>query len=109
MAHDFADRAVAQQRNTDDEPQDVVCAPLAAWIVAGARRLQCMRNPLRIMRFDEECDAWPAVFAPLVYLFPRCLPSRSVTRAQAASTRLASSSDIDSMYDPTLAGSIAFP
>src|SRR5262249_23218887 len=34
MTHDFADRAVAQQRHPDDEPHDVLRGQLASAIVA---------------------------------------------------------------------------
>src|SRR5262249_58461763 len=61
MAHDFADRAVAQQRHPDDEPHDVLRGQLAPADRRGARRLQSLRDPRRIQRLAEELEAWGAV------------------------------------------------
>src|SRR5262249_56411872 len=61
MAHDFADRAVAQQRHPDDEPHDVLRGQLASADRRGARRLQRLRDPRRVQRLAEEFEAWRAV------------------------------------------------
>src|SRR5262245_66137703 len=61
MAHDLADRAVAQQRHPDDEPHAVLRGQLALAERRGARRLQRLRDPLRIQRLAEELEAWRAV------------------------------------------------
>ncbi len=64
MPHDLPDRAIAQQRHADHEPDDVLGGQLASADRRGSRRRQRLRNPFRIERFAEELEARRAVVRP---------------------------------------------